>query len=144
VTKKPLPLEVQGASTRPWLRENFAPQVQTPKFFDPGSNIVGARLLPGGIDGHDAAMVAYNVTLHGTPFVLTLLAVNGVSARDWDEGQPVKVNNRTMHVLESEDGNQMVSYVDNSGIGYIFLAPAISTDELVGLVGRTELVGEQQ
>jgi mycothiol system anti-sigma-R factor len=143
VTKRSLPLEVQGASTGPWLRQNFAPQIEPPRFIDSGSDIIGARLLPGGIDGHDAALVAYNVTLHGTRFVLTMLAVRDIGPNEWNDGRVVKVNNRVMRILEADDGNQMVSYVDNRGIGYIFNAPAISLDELVGLVGRTELVGDQ-
>jgi mycothiol system anti-sigma-R factor len=143
VTRRSLPLEVQGASTGPWLRQNFAPQIDTPRFVDNGDDIVGARLLPGGIDGHDAAMIAYNVKLNGRQFVLTMLAVRDIGPNDWNEGQAVKVNNRVMHVLQAEDGNQMVSYIDNRGIGYIFNAPDISLDELVKLVGRTELVGEQ-
>jgi mycothiol system anti-sigma-R factor len=143
VTQKQFPLEVEGSSTGPWLRQNFAPSVQAPKFFDPGADMVGARLMPGFADGHDAAMVAYRVTLHGQPFVLTLLALDDVNPHDWDQGETVKVNNRVMHVLSADNGQQMVSYVDSSGIGYIFLAPEISTDELVRLVGRTDLVGEQ-
>ena len=31
-----LPLEVQGASTGPWLQEHFAEDVQPPQFVDPG------------------------------------------------------------------------------------------------------------
>jgi mycothiol system anti-sigma-R factor len=143
VTQKQLPLEVEGSGTGPWLRQNFAPNVQAPKFFDPGADMVGARLLPGYVDGHDAAMVAYRVTLHGQPFVLTLMAVNDVNASEWDQGEAVKVNNRVMHVLQAEDGTRMVSYVDSSNIGYVFNAPEISTDELVRLVGRTDLVGDQ-
>ena len=144
VMRRSLPLEVQGASTGPWLRQNFAPQVEPPKFTDTDDNIIGARLLPGGIDGHDAALVAYNVTLHGQPFVLTVLFVNGIGAHEWDEGgDPIKVNNRVMHVMQADDGNKMVSYVDNRGIGYIFNAPDLSTQDLVSLVGRTELVGDQ-
>lgn len=144
MTQRQLPLEVQGSGTGPWLRQNFAPNVQAPKFFDPGADMVGARLLPGGIDGHDAAMVAYRVTLNGQPFLLTLLAINDVNPGEWEQGgETVKVNNRVMHVLQADDGKQMVSYVDSSNIGYVFLAPEISTDELVRLVGRTDLVGDQ-
>jgi hypothetical protein len=144
VTRRSLPLEVQGASTGPWLRQNFAPQVEPLKFSGTDDNIIGARLLPGGIDGHDAALVAYNVTLHGKPFVLTVLFVRDIGPSEWDEGgEPVKVNNRVMHVMQADDGNKMVSYVDKRGIGYIFNAPEISTEDLVSLVGRTELVGDQ-
>src|SRR2546428_662354 len=38
-----LPLEVQGASTGPWLREYFAP-VEPPQFSEPGIRLLGGRL----------------------------------------------------------------------------------------------------
>jgi anti-sigma factor RsiW len=142
VTKRSLPLEVQGASTGPWLRQNFAPQIEPPRFVDNGSDILGARLLPGGIDGHDAAMVTYRVPYQGKQLDLSVLFVADVDD-DWIDGQAVKVNNRVVHVLTAEDGRQFVSYVDANHIGYMFHAPGISTDELVKLVGRTALVGDQ-
>ncbi|HEX2687627.1 MAG TPA: zf-HC2 domain-containing protein, partial [Kofleriaceae bacterium] len=43
-----LPLEVQGTSTGPWLRDHFAP-VEPPQFTEPGIALLGARLLPNGI-----------------------------------------------------------------------------------------------
>src|SRR5215831_10694331 len=58
--KHGLPLEVQGASTGKWLRENFAP-VEPPEFTEPGIRLVGGRLLPNGIANHDAALLQYLV-----------------------------------------------------------------------------------
>jgi len=142
VTKQSLPLEVQGASTVGWMKTNFAP-VEPPQFTEPGAKIIGGRLLPGGIDGRDAAMVAYNVNLTGRPFVLTVLMVRDIKDGEWTEGQAVQVNDRVMHVLRADDGNQMVSYVDANRMGYLFLAPDVPISDLVRLVGRTDLVGDQ-
>jgi len=143
VTRRSLPLEVQGASTGPWLRQNFAPQIEPPKFVDSDSGVLGARLLPGGINGHDAALVMYRVPFHSAQLDLTVLFVRDVADGEWAEGESVEVNNRTMRVLTSEDGQQFVSYVDANHMGYMFYAPGISTEDLVKLVSRTELVGEQ-
>jgi anti-sigma factor RsiW len=135
-----LPLEVQGPSTGPWLRANFSPTVAPPEFVEPGVQLLGARLFPGGIDGHDAAAISYQLNLNGNPFVLSVLVVRDVGREDWQDGKAVNVNGRTVHVLEADDGTKMVSYVDDHRMGYLFIAPALSTNELVWLVGRTDLV----
>lgn len=142
MTKRSLPLEVQGASTGPWLRANFAP-VEPPQLVEPGAKLLGGRLLPGGIDGRDAAMVAYNVNITGRPFVLTVLMVRDIKDGEWTEGRTYNVNGRVMHVLQADDGKQMVSYVDGNHMGYLFLAPDLPISDLVRLVGRTDLVGPQ-
>lgn len=142
VTKRSLPLEVQGASTGPWLRANFAP-MEPPQIAEGDAKLMGGRLLPGGIDGRDAAMIAYDVNVHGRPVLLTILVVRDLRDNEWNEGQAVRVNDRTMHVLQTEDGREMVSYVDSNHFGYLFLAPGLSTEDLVRLVGRTDLVGPQ-
>lgn len=142
VTKRSLPLEVQGASTGPWLRANFAP-MEPPQIAEGNAELMGGRLLPGGIDGRDAAMIAYNVNVHGRSALLTILVVRDLRDNEWNEGQTVRVNDRTMHVLQTEDGRQMVSYVDSNHFGYLFLAPGLSVQDLVWLVGRTDLVGPQ-
>lgn len=142
VTKRPLPLEVQGASTGPWLRANFAP-VEPPQFSEASARLMGGRLLPGGIDGRDAAMIAYNVDLSGRQVLLTVLVVRDLHDGEWNEGKTMRVNNRTMHVVQADDGNQMVSYVDSNHFGYLFLAPDLTVDQLVRLVALTNLVGPQ-
>lgn len=142
VSKRSLPLEVQGASTGPWLRANFAP-VEPPQFSEPSAQLMGGRLLPGGIDGRDAAMIAYNVDLGGKTVLLTVLVVRDLRDGEWNEGKTVRVNNRTMHVMQADDGNEMVSYVDSNHFGYLFLAPELTAEQLVRLVALTNLVGPQ-
>src|ERR1044072_6910439 len=68
VTSLSLPLEVQGASTGPWLQQHFAADVQPPQFEEPNqsdSMLIGARLLPNGVNGHDAALMRFQVRLPG-------------------------------------------------------------------------------
>jgi hypothetical protein len=137
-----LPLEVQGASTGPWLRQHFA-SVEPPQFVEPGTQLLGARLLPGAINGHDAAALSYQISRAGNPFILSVLVVRDLADDEMREGVPMRVNNRMVYVLESPDGQAVVSYVDRNRMGYMFMAPELSVNELVWLVSRTDLVGPQ-
>ena len=134
-----LPLEVEGPRTGPWLQQHFA-SMQLPQIREPNSQLVGARLLPHGISGHDAALLAYQLDLDGRPFVLSVLVVRDLHDGEMADGDAVIVNGRTLHVLES-DGHVAVTTVDGNHMGYMFMAPELSTNELVWLVGRTSLVG---
>lgn len=136
----PLPLEVRGSETGPWVQTRLA--VAAPQFAEPNAKVLGARELPAGIDGHKAGLISYEVNLTGNPFYLSVLVVNDVmGSKEWQEGQPVRLNNRTVHVLQMDDGTKVVSYVDEKGQGYLFMAPQLTVNELVWLVGRTDLVG---
>lgn len=135
-----LPLEVQGPSTGPWLQQHFA-SMEMPQIHEPSTQLIGARLLPHGIQGHDGALLSYQVDLDGRPFVLSVLVVRDLRDNEMSDGDEVVVNGRTLHVLES-DGHVAVSTVDGHHMGYMFMAPELSTNELVWLVGRTSLVGQ--
>jgi len=137
-----LPLEVQGASTGPWLQQHFA-SVEVPHFVDPGTQLLGARLLPGAINGHDAAALSYQMAKAGNPYILSILVVRDLGKDEMRDGTPMRVNDRTVYVLESPDGQPVVSYVDRNHMGYMFMAPDLTVNELVWLVSRTDLVGPQ-
>lgn len=137
-----LPLEVQGAGTGPWLQQHFA-SVDVPHFVDPGTQLLGARLLPGAINGHDAAALSYQMSKAGNPYILSVLVVRDLGDDEMRDGTPMRVNNRTVFVLESQDGQAVVSYVDRNRMGYMFMAPELTVNELVWLVSRTDLVGPQ-
>ncbi len=137
-----LPLEVQGPGTTPWLRQNFAafepPQVETP-----GTSLLGARLLPQGVNGHDAALMSYRMTLDGNDFVMSVLAVKDLRDEEMQDGDEVRICGRTLHVVE-QDGKTAITYVDSAHhLGYMFMAPALDVNELIWLVGKTDLVGPQ-
>ena len=143
-TSRSLPLEVQGASTGPWLQRHFAEDVQPPQFVESGAQLIGARLLPNGINGHDAALMSYQVVLAGqAPFVLSVLAVHDLRDNEMRDGTPVRVNDRTLFVFESKKGEAVVSYVAPNRVGFMFVAPELSVGELISLVSRTNLVGPQ-
>jgi anti-sigma factor RsiW len=138
-----LPLEVQGPSTGPWLNQHFA-AVKPPNFKEVDeTQLLGARLLPGAINGHDAAALSYQIRRGTDPFILSVLVVRDLGEDEMRDGTPMRVNNRTVYVLESAPGQSVVSYVDRNHMGYMFMAPELSVNELVWLVSRTDLVGPQ-
>jgi anti-sigma factor RsiW len=144
-----LPLEVQGASTGPWLQQHFASDVAPPQLVEPNTQqneaqLIGARLLPNAINGHDAAMMRFQVTLgNKAPFELMVVAVRDLRDDELRDGQPVRLNNRSMYVFNTRDGRgypqAVVSYVAPNQVGYMFVAPELSTNELLDVVSRTNL-----
>ena len=127
-----LPLEVQGPSTGPWLRQNFA-AVEPPRIAD--GEFLGARLLPHGINNHNSALLSYRVNFEGNPVVLSILVVRDLRAGEMTDGDEVSTAGRTLHVIE-EDDHAVVTYVDNNHMGYMFMAPELSVNELIKLVGH--------
>jgi hypothetical protein len=143
-----LPLEVQGASTGPWLQQHFAEGIQPPQFIENSADLIGARLLPGGANGHDAAVMKFQVRLPSkAPFVLYVIAVHDVTGDEMREGTPVRLNDRTLYAFELPDerGRRQpaVSYVAPNGVGFLFVAPELTGSELIGLASRANLVGPQ-
>jgi anti-sigma factor RsiW len=138
--RRPLPLEVEGPGTVPWLKQNFA-SMEMPQIDEPSSRLVGARLLPRGINGHDGALLSYRIDLTGNPFIVSVLVVRDLRDGEMTDGDEVEVNGRMLHVLES-DGHVAVTTVGTNHMGYMFMSPELSTNELVWLVGRTSLVAQ--
>jgi anti-sigma factor RsiW len=134
-----LPLEVQGASTGPWLRDHFAP-VEPPQFTEPGIALLGARLLPNGIANHDAALLSYLVTIGVNRVTLTAVVLKELRGDDLGGGQAYQVGNLILRVHDT-DGMPAVTYVDpRRGVGYVFTSERLSADELMRLVVSTDLI----
>jgi hypothetical protein len=134
-----LPLEVQGASTGPWMRQfgSMEPQLEAP-----GSQVLGGRYLPSGVSGHDAWLIAYDVPMNDRRIVFTMLKIDGVSADQMADGEEIEANGRAVRVIHT-DGHVAVTCVDAKHYGYMFMAEELSVDELVTLVSKTGLVGKQ-
>jgi anti-sigma factor RsiW len=136
----PLPFEVEGPNTGPWLRQHFASLAEPPNVAQAGSRLVGARLMQ--VDGHDGAMLAYDITFEGHPARLKLLVVEDLRDGEMSDGDEVQTKGRWVRVSESE-GHAIVTYIDAQHNGYMFMADALPPDALIELVGRTSLVGPQ-
>lgn len=131
------PLEVQGAGTGRWLRENFAP-IDPPQFATQNVALLGARLTA--INGHDAAQLQYLVSQGANQFTLTAVVIADLGPDDLRGGQPIKVGNRVLHVYDV-DGMPTISYVDEHRMGYTFASQRLSAQELLELVVSSDLIG---
>jgi hypothetical protein len=135
-----LPLEVQGASTGPWLRQNFAP-VEPPTFTEPGIQLIGARGTA--VAGHDAAMLRYLVSVGVNRVSLTTVLVADIQGEELQGGQEVSVGKLALHVYDA-DGMPVVTYVDEHRMGYVFTSERMNVNELLAVVVSSDLIGRAQ
>ena len=135
-----LPLEVQGASTGPWLRQHFAP-VEPPRFTEPGIRLVGARATA--IQGHDAALLRYLVDVGSNRVSLTAVLIANVPDELFSGGRAVRVGELTLHVHDA-NGLPAVTYIDERRMGYVFTSERMAAGELLSLVGTSDLIGRAQ
>lgn len=123
-----LPLQ-RGAETGNWIHANLQLDTQ------PQDNLIGTALLPHGVMGHDGALLAYQMDLEGRQFVAKVIAVRDIREDELQDGDVVKIGDRTLHVMQ-EAGQTFVTYVDSRRHnGFIYSAPDISPNELVWLAG---------
>lgn len=138
-----LPLEVQGASTGPWLRDHFAP-VEPPQFTEPGIALLGARLLPNGIANHDAALLQYLVSVGVNRLTLTAVVLKDLRGDELSGGQGYQVGELVLRVHDA-NGMPAVTYVDpRDHVGYVFASERLTADELIRLVVSTDLITRAQ
>jgi hypothetical protein len=137
------PLEVQGPGTGPWLRTNFG-AVEPPQFTEPGIALRGARLLPNGIANRDAALLSYRVTLRDELVTLTAVVLKDVRGDEFNDGQGYRVGDLILRLHDAR-GMPVVTYVDpNEHVGYVFASERLTADELLRLVGSTDLIARAQ
>lgn len=136
-----MPLEVEGVSTGPWLRQHFARDVAPPQFTQPGIDLVGARLTD--VSGHQAAIVQYLVTDGQNRFPLTAVVIDDLRGDDLSGGVPVKIGDRMLH-LQNIDGIPAVTFVDEQGLGYAFASKRLTAQELLQLVVTSDLIARAQ
>ncbi len=137
-----MPLEVRGASTGTWLRENFA-AVDPPQFRAPRLDITlqGARLTA--VAGHNAAQLRYEVTSGDSKFTLTAVVIDDLQNDELMGGTPIKLGDRTLRIHDA-NGIPAVTYVDEHFMGYVFASDRLSSQELLELVVSSDLIGRAQ
>jgi anti-sigma factor RsiW len=141
VQAQPRPLEVHGAETRMWLAQNLTPQVSVPRFDDTGIREVGARLVT--ISGYDGAQIFYELPFGPTSFELHAIVLAGVPASAMRGSMRVAVQSGEMWVTELDGPRgrtSVVSYVDVSSNGYMFMSNALSPQALLDVVVETDLI----
>ncbi len=146
VQSRQLPLEVQGPATGPWLRQNFAANVEPPQFTGHGIELYGARLTA--IAGHDAALLKYLVTMGTRRVTLTAVVIDNLRGNELSGGTPAQdPGNQLMH-LHNADGRPALTYVDESDppgarIRYVHLRRP-HPNELIDLVVSSNLIKRAQ
>ncbi len=135
-----LPLEVEGPRTGNWVRQ-FA-SVNPPQVSQTGSQLLGARMLPNGVNGHDGTLLSYDIVVNSQHVVMSVLVIQDVRPDELSEGEEIDVNGRTVRVIKS-DGHTAVTTLDADHRGYMFMSDELSLEDLIALVGRTSLVGPQ-
>ena len=141
VQRRPRPLEVQGASTGPWLAQHFEPDVTVPSFEDRGVRLVGARLVQ--VKEYDAAQIFYEVVAGPTRLELVAFVMKDVRPADLRGATPVPVSAGELWVSELGSGDtraSVVSYVDPQRNGYVFLSQALGPRALLDVVVESDLV----
>ena len=139
--RRPLPLEVQGASTGPWLRQHFAP-VEPPQFRDSANiELIGARATA--IAGHDAALLRYLVNVGVNRVSLTAVLISNLRREELPDGEIVQAGKMKLHVYDA-NGQPAVTYIDERGIGYVFTSERMTAQELISLVGTSDLIPRAQ
>jgi anti-sigma factor RsiW len=134
-----LPVEAHGPAIEPWVQEHFA-SLKTPQFDEPGTNLLGVRDYS--IVDHDTAMFSWEVNTGRRKFLLVAYAMEGVSDEELDNvGQPIQVGTRTIHLVQ-QNGEFAVTFRGSDHRAYMFLAPAISPENLVRLVVSSNLFGD--
>jgi anti-sigma factor RsiW len=137
---RPLPLEVQGASTGTWLKQNFA-AVEPPQFTEPGIELIGARATA--VAGHDAAVLRYLVNVGVNRVSLTTVLIADMRGDELSNGQELKLGKLILHAHDA-GGQPAISYVDENHVGYVFTSERMSTQELLELVVTSDLIGRAQ
>ena len=135
-TRGQLPLEVQGAEHR---HVAAARTSQLEPAAVERQHLLGARLLPHGINGHDGAMMRSRSDPEGRRFVATVLAVTRYSRRG-DAGWRRRSEDRRAHAAREsqQDGQTVVSYVRfRWHIGFLYMAPDVGhTNDRLALARR--------
>jgi anti-sigma factor RsiW len=135
-----LPLEVQGASTEPWVRDHFPP-IEPPRFTEPGIALRGARLLPNGIANHDAVMLRYEIG--DSRVALAAFVLKDLRADEFGGGDAYQVGKLILRLHEGRA--PVVTYVDRrDNVGYVFVTDQLTAYELLRLVGSTDLIARAQ
>lgn len=142
VQAKTRPLEVQGASTGPWLQQHFEADVALPEFNDTDAvRMVGARLVD--VSGYEAAQVFYEVVAGSSRLELTALVIKGVRPGAMRGSRQVLVDGHQLWLTDMGSPTErtaVVSYEDRHQNGYVFLSKSFSTKALLDIVLDSDLI----
>lgn len=130
VVNRPTRTEVSSS-----LRRYFSKRVAPPRFASETVTLDGWR--PARLRGHDAVELRYTAPTRTGRHLVTLFVLDGANL-EFTEQRALHANGRTLW-LDSPFGFSTASFVDDSGVGYIFLSE-MAQSELVDLVLSSDLL----
>lgn len=135
IARQPSPLVIRGeAPTQSWVEQQIV-GTRTPRF--EGIDLIGGNLMD--IDGRTVARLAYQVRTNGPQRFELEAYLFRMQPNEINVGEKVELEGRIVHVFDTA-GQPTVTYVDESGIGYVFTSRDLSEKVLLGLVGRSNLI----
>jgi anti-sigma factor RsiW len=141
VQSRTRPLEVQGASTGPWLAQHFEPDVNVPSFDDSDVRVVGARLVQ--VDSRETAQIFYEVVAGPTRLELSAFVFKNAKRGDIVGKQRVVVDGNVLWVMELDSPagrTSVVSYEDADHNGYVFMSQSFGVQALLDIVVDSDLI----
>jgi hypothetical protein len=65
-----------------------------------------------------------------------MFEIKGMRGSELEAGDEVDIRGHTVHVMTDDDGRFAVSYTNRNNIGYVFVAPDLTPEQLFDVVGE--------
>jgi hypothetical protein len=78
----------------------------------------------------------YRITLPSGIEIPAQVVILDARGLDFDDGDRVLANGYDLRVVTSQTGQYAVAYRAPDGVGYVFSAPTLSPDDLIGIVSE--------
>lgn len=135
-SRAPAPLVARGeATTQSWLAQEIAGTV-APSL--PGIELVGGNVTVND-EGRKAARLVYEVGTSGPRPIRLEAFLFRARPGEFEGGRQYEHQGRILHVSEVS-GQPAVGYLDENGIGYVFLSRDLSESMLLELVCGSNLI----
>jgi hypothetical protein len=134
-SRQPTALVARGEATSQWLQQEIAGTV-APRF--QGIELVGGNLTTND-EGRKAARLVYEVETSGTRPIRLEAFLFRARPGEFDGGRQYQYQGRILHVSEVA-GQPAVGFLDENGIGYVFISRDLSESALFDLVCSSDLI----
>jgi anti-sigma factor RsiW len=131
------PFQITGAATGPWLEQQIAGTVAPS--FDPGVELMGGSVSQ--VDARTVAHLVYEVGTTGRQRFQLEAFLFAAHSIELNVGRAVATDSgRVLYVSSLDDGRPAITYVDEKGVGYVFISSDFSQRALLFLVLTSELI----
>ena len=131
-------MKMAARALRPNVQAPASPEIQIGAPGGPphcsSSSMVELGSRQAVINEHDAAIYNYRVDTTRGAFGLTRLVLKDVADDELDGRDEAQIGGHLFHIIHDAQGRAAVTYVDAQHYGYMFFAPDLSENDLLGLV----------